>query len=511
MGASGSTPITGGMINTPDGLDGGHSWSSFSDTMSSTNNSESMISPFSNFMPSMKEKKRKNLSSLATLRKRLVRRRRTSKSFDHAQVIREFISGWSVRDIMQLAEEYEANAILKELSLQAEIARPCASTFKHDLCELYDFKYCSDTILVFKGVHFPVHKAIVCVRCPLFRELLGKVNTFGAHVPVNLDIPGLRVELFNDLLRYLYSGELSGSYDPRNNSSSYEVLLRISDHCGVPNALEHDLKHLLETGLYSDASLVFSPSPKDFSNGLSKKCRACSDQSEYSCHRAILAARSPFFRNVIQRQQRRNAETESFVNPHQRTKIVLDESIIPRRYARVLLHVMYRDSADLIQLLNLSICKCSSEMNSSGTTSLPPNNSANNSSANAQPNIQSGVLIKEVMELYEIARFLELDSLVQSCEDLIIDSLSVETLVMVLKWSEQPHGSPWVKRQALCFLREEFSAIASSSLLYQLEFTHLLEALKSDFLQASELEVLQAVIKWGENKLMKRMEERGNQ
>ena len=112
-----------------------------------------------------------------------------------------------------------------------------------------------------------------------------------------------------------------------------------------------------------------------------------------------------------------------------------------------------------------------------------------------------------MMELYEIGRFLELDFLIQSCEDLIIDCLSIETLGSILKWSEQPHGSPWVKRQSLCFLREEFSAIAASSYIYELELSHLIEALKSDFLQASELEVLQAIIKWGENKLIKRMEE----
>lgn len=113
------------------------------------------------------------------------------------------------------------------------------------------------------------------------------------------------------------------------------------------------------------------------------------------------------------------------------------------------------------------------------------------------------------MELYEIGRFLELDSLIQSCEDMILDCLNLENLVPLLKWSEQPHGSPWVKRQALCFLREEFSSVASSSILYELEASHIIEAIKSDYLQASELEVLQAVVGWGEYKLYKKMEERG--
>ena len=503
MGASSSSQLGSGsgsmstVTPSQDSLDTANSWASLSDTSHGTFSDASLA----NAMPA-KEKKRKNLSSLATLRKRLVRRRRTSKCFDHAQVFRDFISPWTTRDIKQLCEEYECSGLLKELSLLAESARPLASTAQNDLCELYDYKYCSDITLVYKGVTFAVHKALVCVRCPAFRELLNK-KAFGSYVTVNLDIPGLRVELLNDLLRYLYSGELSGSYDPRSNSASYEILVKISEKCGVPNPLAHDLKHLLETGLYSDASLLFSPPQnRDYSNSLYKKCRACSDQAEYACHRAILAARSPFFRNVIQRQERRKAETDS-LNPNQRTKIVLDESIISRRFARVILHVMYRDclNADLIQLIQAAVCKCSNEANCTQTAVM--------SSSGSNPNVVTPVLmVKEVMDLYEIARFLELDSLVQSCEDLMIDYLSLDTLIMILKWSEQPHGSPFVKRQALCFLREEFSSIASSSLLCQLELSHLIEAMKSDFLQSSELEVLQAVIKWGENRLTKRMEER---
>lgn len=37
---------------------------------------------------------------------------------------------------------------------------------------------------------------------------------------------------------------------------------------------------------------------------------------------------------------------------------------------------------------------------------------------------------------------------------------------------------------------------------------HLVDALQSDFLQSSELEVLQAVLRWGEHQLVKRMEQR---
>lgn len=518
-------------------------------------------------------KKKRNLTGFATLKKRLVRRaRRASKSFDHGQVLRDFLSNWSTRDLLQLVEEYEITGLMKELTFQAEIARPSVSLVSQDLSELYDYKTVADTYLLFRGVNFPVHKAIVCVRCPFFRELLGKINTFGARIPVNLDIPGLRPELFNDLLRYLYSGELLPSMSPSDlNScdvSSYDsILLRLSEQFGVPNDLDRDMRHLLETGIYSDASLVFSsgsglneiPSPSNPSGNV-KKCRACSDQSEFSCHSSVLASRCPFFKNVIQRHQRRFAElppSEQINTANQKIRIVLDESIIPRRFARVILHAMYRDSTDLMTVLPHCVCKCSQLDNSSlgsaaaapgsmtslgsgnmtgpsngpcsnlshGLSSAGPSasaslasfasmsfsigsNSGSVSSSSSTATVSNGSsYVKEVMELFEIARFLELDSLIQCCEDMIIDSLSADTLVSILKWSEE--GSPWVKRQALHFLREEFATISTTPILFLLESSQLVEVVKSDYLQASELEVLSSVIKWGENRLLRRMEERG--
>lgn len=46
-------------------------------------------------------------------------------------------------------------------------------------------------------------------------------------------------------------------------------------------------------------------------------------------------------------------------------------------------------------------------------------------------------------------------------------------------------------------------------MLHQLDKGQLGHALKNPFLQASELEVLHAVLKWGENELVRRMEDRG--
>lgn len=409
------------------------------------------------------------------------------KSSSHSQVFTEFASLLSTQDLVQIYEEYRASFFMKELSLHAESARPIASTIRNDLSELFDLKHNSDITLIYKGVDFPVHKAIVCVRCPYFRELLGRKPP-GSIVSVNLEIKTLRVELFNDLLKYLYSGELAGSYDPRSNSASYEALIRISQQCGVPNPLSHDLRYLLETGMYSDATLCFqAPAVENADSAYNSAQQSCSccEQTEFSCHQAILSARSPFFRNVILRQQKRASTSNQ---NSERMKITLDESIIPRRLARVLLHVMYRDSENLQSLVQSSMCKCRTNTNVKDSQHC---------------------LVKEVMDLYEIARFLEIDFLVQSCEDMLVSFMNLDSLIMILKWSGQSHGSPWVKRQALTYLKEEFSTIINStSLLYQLEYSHLCDALKSDFLEACELDILKSIIKWGEYHLVKKLEER---
>lgn len=59
---------------------------------------------------------------------------------------------------------------------------------------------------------------------------------------VEMDIPGVGVDLFRDLLRYLYTGELSVAGD----GGALSTLLRLSEQFGVPNPLAHDLRRLLE-------------------------------------------------------------------------------------------------------------------------------------------------------------------------------------------------------------------------------------------------------------------------
>ncbi|KAK5639289.1 hypothetical protein RI129_011781 [Pyrocoelia pectoralis] len=402
-------------------------------------------------------------------------------------MLRELVSDWSPLEIAALLEEYEALAALKDLCVQAELARPPAATFKQDLSALYDFKYCTDADLVYRGACFPIHRALLSSRCPYFRDLLAGCPGYGARICLELRTTTVDVQLFSALLRYLYTGDIC----PHDTNIDLNLLRRLREEFGTPNALETDLRYLLETGDYADAALVFTSDGSDCQ-------RPDSGSSEYGfrpklelpCHKAILSARSPFFRNLLQRRSRTGEEhTERAL--HIITRIVLDESVIPKRYARVLLNAIYLDQVDL-SLISRGGC---------GGGLGEAQALAHTGRARPSP-------LEEAMELYQIGRFLELDILSQGCEDLILEWLSLETLCVVLQWSHQPHGSAWVHRQALHFLREEFQAVTQSSVLHQLDKMQLSQALKNPFLQASELEVLHAVLKWGEHELIRRMEDR---
>lgn len=520
MGASASALVKGEVPHVP-------SRYAVSSTPSSTSIPTSGTSDHLCALGRVAEKKRK-ISGFATLRKKLIRRRRTSKSFDHAKVMREFVSGWGGWELNALVEEYDAAAALKDLVVQADLARPPAATYKQDLAELYNYKYCTDVDLLFRGACFPVHRALLSARCPFFRDLLSKGPGYGAQVAIDIrsgNFPyGVDIPTFSALLRYLYTGDFRVT-DARLDN--LDALYRLGDEFGTPNPLDQDLRYLLETGEYTDCVLVFSASHdyltptgstsggqggsasvvtasssvavpasssvsvvRDLTGGVASEYGFTTHKLELRCHKAILSARSPFFRNLIQRRAKAGEEmTERALRTP--TQIVLDDSVIPWQYARVLLKAIYLDTVDMSCILRGS---CSTSSLSEVQAMV---------AGKGHPS-----LAEEAMEIYQIGRFLELDILVQGCEDIIAENLTLENLVPILHWSEQPHGSAWVHRQALHYLRDEFQSIVNSPVLYELDKSHMIDALLSDFLQASELDVLQAVLKWGEHQLMRRMEER---
>lgn len=289
------------------------------------------------------------MAGLATLRRKFIRgKRRTSKSYDHSKTIREFVSNWSHSEIRSLLEEYEALAALKDLTIQAELARPPAATYKQDLSTLYDFKYCTDVDLIFQGACFPVHRAILAVRSSYFRDVLSRNPSYGAQIRVNLHTPGVDIEMFGALLRYIYTGDIG----PREGNIDIGFLRRLGEELGIPNQLDHDLRYLLETADYADIVLIFSAgvTAADFRRLSGHTEFGFIAKFEINCHKAILSARSPFFRNLILRRSKTDEDQmERLLNIP--SKVLLDENVIPSRYAKVLLHAIYLDNVDLSLIL----------------------------------------------------------------------------------------------------------------------------------------------------------------
>lgn len=427
--------------------------------------------------------KKKRTSGLATLKKKFIKRRKSNRSADHAKQMRELLSGWDVRDVNALAEEYEGTSALKELSLQASLARPEARTLQKDMADLYEYKYCTDVDLIFQETCFPVHRAILAARCPFFKTLLSSSPEYGAEIIMDINTAGIDMPMFSALLHYLYTGEF-GMEDSR--FQNVDILVQLSEEFGTPNSLDVDMRGLFDYMCYYDVVLSFS-SDSELVEAFGGN-QNCLDE-ELKAHKAIISARSPFFRNLLQRRIRTGEEiTDRTLRTP--TRIILDESIIPKKYAKVILHCMYTDVVDL------SVLHCSPSVGSlSEVQALVA----------GKPNMTRA---EEAMELYHIALFLEFNMLAQGCEDIIAESISLDTLIAILKWSSHPYGSKWVHRQALHFLCEEFSQVMTSDVFYELSKDHLLTAIQSDYLQASEQDILKYLIKWGEHQLMKRIADR---
>ena len=339
-----------------------------------------------------KERKKK-VPNLSSLKRKIVKRRRSTKALDHAKAIRELIGTWNPLDVYSLVEEYDALSALKELTIQTDLARPCTCSLKSDLFDLFEYKFCSDVELLFDGTVFPAHRAILSLRCPYFRELFirNPICRTRAPIPVKLGMHGVSVGTFAALLRYLYTGE----FNTQDSSlDSLDTLIKLGEKFGTPNGLEHDFRRLLETEELSDAVLVFTsdldPGDSDFMES-SAHCRG----SALRCHKAILSARSPFFRSMLRRRHRSGDETSERTLPVT-SRIVLDESVIPKKYAQVLLYAIYQDVVELSLVL-----PDSPSVGSLGEAQAM---------ASGKPPMSR---VEQAMELYQIAQFLELTSMAQ--------------------------------------------------------------------------------------------------
>ncbi|XP_026683786.1 LOW QUALITY PROTEIN: BTB/POZ domain-containing protein 7-like [Diaphorina citri] len=543
----------------------------------------------------VRDRKKLKMTGFATLRKKLIRKRRSSKASDHGRVIRELISEWTPLEVSALLEEYEALQALKDLSVQAELARPPAATYKQDLATLYEYKYCTDLDLIFRGSCFPIHRAILSARCPFFRNLLSEypgrcmstvlsIAFFNfAGISVTKEIRKKLAAGVNMLSNTFYSLSWNQSLNSNYDYNSTHKMAWSIYHYGLAivmvvtgsiNTLSTKWADYLEA-VGADGKL------RKFDHPFFQSCSMF--LGELLCLLAFKAIYSYYVykqdtladvRELV--RGNRNFSPLLFIPPAMcdmvatslmyiglnltypssfqmlrgdmlivmaqiitAVQMIYEEKYVTKLDIPALQAVGWEGFFGLVILGALQIPfyyiyvgKPFAD-NARGTLEDFPDafvQLSNNHLLIFSVLGSNGIVsdrkilgevealthtgrirpsaLEEAMELYQIGRFLELDIVAQGCEDLILEHLTLESLPTVLRWGSQPHGSPWVGRQARHFLREEFSAVASSPVLFQLDKKHLIEALQSDFLLASELDVLSAVLKWGENQLVRRIEDR---
>ncbi|OWR46754.1 BTB/POZ domain-containing protein 7 [Danaus plexippus plexippus] len=453
-------------------------------------------------------KKKAGGAGLGTLRRRLAaatrrpRDSRPDRGCEHARFIRSVVSTWRLSEVFLLREELEAGAALRDLATQAELAREPAPALHADLLELFRERWWCDVELVGKGFALPAHRVILAARCSYFRELLMRYPN-SCRVPLEGAGGSLPREELEAAVVAMYAGPAalrSGARCDacckweRGSEAELDIisvenstirrctcgrgrrmepsrLRRLADLLGfTPEGLHRDMKYLLDSGELCDARLSWSVEGE----GADGDCEGDAEGDggaygfrsamELPCHRLVLAARSRFFRSVM---SRRGACSGT---------VCVDERVLPRRFARALLHAAYTDQVDL------SLISKSSSNAASGSGTLRGSRGS----------------LEDAFRLYELARFLEMPIAAQGCEDALVRALCADTLPAIIRWSGAKHASAWVHRQATRYLRDEFPAIMSHSGSGRVPRAALAAALASPFLQASEAQALRAVMRWAE-------------
>ncbi|XP_052746088.1 BTB/POZ domain-containing protein 7 isoform X4 [Bicyclus anynana] len=455
-------------------------------------------------------KKKAGGAALGTLRRRLAaaarrpRDSRPDRGCEHARFIRSVVSSWRLAEVFLLCEELEAGAALRDLATQAELAREPAPALHADLAALYRDRWWCDVEVAGGGWALPAHRVILAARCTYFRDLLQRYPNC-VRVPLEGAGGSLSRAEADAVLLTLYAGSAAprlatcdscaGWDRGMNTEADLDIisvenstmrrcscgagsrvdgarLRRLADALGFcADALHRDLRYLLDSGELCDARLSWAEGATVSSYGFRSAL-------ELPCHRLLLAARSRFFRSVMSRRGGAGGAGGA---------VFVDEKVLPRRFARALLHAAYTDQVDL-SLISRSSSSPSSSTSAGSTGTLRGSVSRGSPAA----------MLDDAFQLYEIARFLEMPIVAQGCEDAAARALSADTLPRVLRWACAPHASAWLHRQAMRFLRDEFPAIMSSAAAARLPRAPLAAALASPFLQASEAQALRGVLRWAE-------------
>ncbi|EYC09944.1 hypothetical protein Y032_0058g2903 [Ancylostoma ceylanicum] len=407
-------------------------------------------------------KTRSRLASLAQSSSKQLSKlsfKRKNGNRDKVKSFRDLISTWPIHDIETLYTELETSRILSLLKTAADYARPTVPSIEEQLFSSES----KDFVLIIDSIVYPIHRRIIISRSDLVQQLIDGQDLSELH----LSFPRGKHFTHQELcmfIRYLYNGCWSGSA---------EMLQSLRDWMKCHRDLSTDLRCAEKMALKDGDLTIVLTSPSDSE----KPAEACLPDYSIRCDSSIISSRSDVFRGLLK-------------HVGESHNIVLDEALLPRGFAPVLIHFLYTDQLDF---------------------SLVPETTLSQSSLSEARAIVAGRAphspLYYAIQLIHIAKFFTLDRLTQLCEDMIVSALCQESCVSILSWATDG-GSQYVAHRAQSFLESEFSQIASTHCLFDISLDSLIRCAQSQFIQATEVELLEAVIRWGEHELLRRMEER---
>lgn len=73
--------------------------------------------------------------------------------------------------------------------------------------------------------------------------------------------------------------------------------------------------------------------------------------------------------------------------------------------------------------------------------------------------------MRRAVALYGVGKFIQMESLTQSCEDALVAGLNCTTVMPLLQWAEREHGSGFISRHCISFIRINFVELSRTGTL----------------------------------------------
>ncbi|VDO81144.1 unnamed protein product [Heligmosomoides polygyrus] len=318
---------------------------------------------------------------------------------DKVKTFRDLISTWPIHDVETLYRELETSRILSLLQSAANATRPPIPCIGEQLF-MSDNK---DFELKIDGSSYRVHRRLLFARCATLAESIGEqISEMDLIFPQGKRFTAQEIRMF---IHYLYTNEWSG--EP-------ELLNSLCGWLGCSQDLSSCLQRAEEMALKNGDLNIVLTAPVLASDEATK-----ARVPDYSirCDSSIVSARSAVFRGLLNHVRGSG-------------RIVLDETLLPRGFAPVVLHFLYTDELDFSMMSDTTISQSSLSEARAIVAGRSPHSP-----------------LHRAIQLIHIAKFFALEKLVQLCEDVIVSSLCQESCVSISTWACDG-GSQYVARCA---------------------------------------------------------------